>query len=597
MLTTDQVLGKGRYRIISNFAQDGTGGLYEAYDTVSNSNVVLKESVGSGGRLMTATQLDEMNNAFAGKAKALTEVRHESLLSVQNYFSEIDRQYLVMESVDGCDLTRFLDPNEKAPAITDVLNWADQILDALHYLHTLPRPMIHRDVRPANIRLTSSFKVKLLTAGIGPDGSDVIMASADNPADSVLLNYRPLEQLWGGLDAASQKVIANSYDDQSRKTLDEPLDARSDVYSVGATLYHVLSRTLPKDALERSIEILDGNADPLVPLSELESSVPQEVSRIIMKSLELKREDRFSSADEMRRGLARCLDNLKDKKTSTPQPRLAPEPLSKTEPVSETKDSIEEEARRVEQRRLELEAAQRQLEEEQQRIEQKRRELEAEQERKRAEQKQLDLEAEIQRQREKTERLKAAEKKQAEARAASAGDVGDDEQFLLEVEPVTPASDDFEWSVDVSEEPVRRHSTKPDRADSDNVEFNIEAAPRSNIKVMVAGAGVLVLALAVVGWLFLGGPSHQNAPEAQVPSSETAAPQQELQQPVSSFSEANTSRTDDTTAVQNSRSDTTTTADSQTENPSAQAKPKKAATPAKTTEKKKVTVDDLINDN
>jgi hypothetical protein len=87
MLTTDQVLGKGRYRIIGNFTQDSTGSLYEAYDTVSNTNVVLRESAGTAGGIMTPAQLDEINNAFAGEAKTLSEVRHESLLSVQDYFS------------------------------------------------------------------------------------------------------------------------------------------------------------------------------------------------------------------------------------------------------------------------------------------------------------------------------------------------------------------------------------------------------------------------------------------------------------------------------------------------------------------------------
>src|SRR6185369_17468813 len=99
MLTTDQVLGKGRYRIISIFTSDESGGLYKAYDTTSNTNVVLRETIGSSGGVMTPAQLDQASNAFAGEAKALTEVRHDSLLSVQDYFSEIDRHYLVMESV------------------------------------------------------------------------------------------------------------------------------------------------------------------------------------------------------------------------------------------------------------------------------------------------------------------------------------------------------------------------------------------------------------------------------------------------------------------------------------------------------------------
>jgi len=180
MLTTDQVLGKGRYRIIGNFGKDDIGSLYEAYDTVSNTNVVLRETVGTNGGVMTPAQLDELNEAFADEAKTLSDVRHESLLSVQDYFSEIDRHYLVMESVDGFDLTKFFQADEKAPAFADVMKWADQVLAALDHLHSLATPIIHRDIRPANIRLTSNFKVKVLTAGLGDN--EVIMASTGNPA-------------------------------------------------------------------------------------------------------------------------------------------------------------------------------------------------------------------------------------------------------------------------------------------------------------------------------------------------------------------------------------------------------------------------------
>src|ERR1043165_8035259 len=159
MLTNDQVLGKGRYRIISSYTNDECGGLYEAYDTVSNTNVVLRESGGST-RVMTATQLDEMKNAFAAEAKALKDIRHESLLSVQDYFSEIDRHYLVMESVDGSDFTRFLAADEERPALSDLLSWTDQLLDALNYLHTQAKPIIHREIRPASVRLPSGLDRK-----------------------------------------------------------------------------------------------------------------------------------------------------------------------------------------------------------------------------------------------------------------------------------------------------------------------------------------------------------------------------------------------------------------------------------------------------
>src|SRR5262245_18779487 len=112
MLGTNHVLHQGRYRIINSLDQNEWGVMYEAYDTVSDTNVVLSESVGIVGKVATPNQLKAMHDAFAGEAKALTEINHESLVSVHDYFSEIDRQYLVLESVTGSDLTKYLEPSE-----------------------------------------------------------------------------------------------------------------------------------------------------------------------------------------------------------------------------------------------------------------------------------------------------------------------------------------------------------------------------------------------------------------------------------------------------------------------------------------------------
>ncbi|HJS52164.1 MAG TPA: hypothetical protein VJ781_09725, partial [Pyrinomonadaceae bacterium] len=88
MLSTDQTLNKGRYRIINLFSHDDTGGMYEAYDTVSNSNIVLKECVNALGNLATTDQIKVLDAAFAASAKVLTTIKHDSLVSVQGYFSE-----------------------------------------------------------------------------------------------------------------------------------------------------------------------------------------------------------------------------------------------------------------------------------------------------------------------------------------------------------------------------------------------------------------------------------------------------------------------------------------------------------------------------
>ena len=539
MLTNDQVLGKGRYRIISSQSQDEKGGLYEAYDTVSNANVVLRESGGTG-KVMTATQLDELNTAFAGEARALSEMRHDALLSVQDYFSEIDRHYLVMEPVDGSDLTRYFAVDAEQPAVSDVLSWADQLLDALDYLHTLPKPIIHRDIRPASIRLTSAFKVKLLTAGIAPD-DETIMATAGKELDASVLNYRPLEQLWGGLDPASQKVIANSYDDAGRRELYKPLDARSDIYSLGATLYHLLSRTLPKDALERSIELLDGKSDPLEPLSEVASSVSADVSALIMKALELRREDRFQSAAAIRDALAAARGVAKAPKAAPAAARPTPEapakPVAQQPSVTAAPIAPKSEA----------------------------------------------------------QAFKPQEQKAAPAVA--------DEPLLLEVEPVHTSAapaDEFEWSEEelyVSEPPTRK--AKSSIHDSIDVDFGMKPAGAPHFKFIAAGAGALIVVVAILGWVFIGGSSAPQQAVETKPQQVQPAPAQE-QAPVSTYDSQNAANTAQSTQADNPSSvNQPPVGENPAANTAAASKQQKkpTATPAKTPEKKKVTVDDLINDN
>src|SRR5258706_3212550 len=381
MLATNQILHQGRYRVINSFSQDETGGMYEAYDTVSNTTVVLRENVGSLGKVATSTQLDAINAAFAGGANVLTEIAHESLVSVQDYFSEIDRQYLVLEAVTGFDLTKFLQPDEQKPTLDNVLSWADQLLNALQYLHELSPSLIHGDVRPESIKLTSSEKVKLLTAGrLTPETGQMMADTA--------FHYRPLEQFWPELNPATQRVLLNSYDEKSAGLLMQPIDARSDLYSVAATLYHVLTGTLPCDALDRSIAILDGNPDPLTNPTELDEGIPPEVSDVFMRAMAIHREDRFDSAMMMQQILQTAAPiGERDAQENV-------EVLNFDRHVESADAELADEQSKAEEQEREIKALQTQLEEEQKRIEQRRQELDAEREIVIAAKKLAELEAE-----------------------------------------------------------------------------------------------------------------------------------------------------------------------------------------------------------
>lgn len=415
MLATNQILHKGRYRVINSFGQDETGGMYEAYDTVSNTNVVLRESVGKLGKITTSSHLEAINKAFDGSAKVLKEIRHESLVSVQDYFSEIGCQYLVLEAVTGFDLAKFLEPNEQRPSLLDFLSWADELLAAVGYLHQLSPPVIHTDITPENVKLTSNKKVKLLTAMVATNqGSGDIMPVPGQNIGNDASHYRPLEQLWPGLGTTSQRVILNHYDERSAGLLIQPPDARSDLYSIGASLYHVITGTQPTDALDRSITILDGSHDPLQRPDDVDNSIPSEISDLLMKALEIRREDRFDSAVIMRQALRTAVvsvgksEGIKAGRAKTPTSVEAKNAEPPTE-IDSAEIQLELHRSMSGERQRELRDEEARLEEEQNRIHQKREELEAEKTRQLAEMERLELEAEQARKRVEQERKRLEE--------------------------------------------------------------------------------------------------------------------------------------------------------------------------------------------
>lgn len=359
MPATNELLQEGRYRINQQFASDGEDAVYEAYDTVRDTNVVVKEIPFKLNKVTTLSQQEAMKQQFATQAKVLTEIKHDSLMHVHDFFADFDRHYLVMEAVEGDDLKQLLDRNKSAFAVSDALEWADQLLDALNYLHTYKPPIIHQNIKPENIKLGPDGKVKLFAFGL-TDGSDTKVSTSLSPDDQENIRYSPLELIWQSLDPASQKVITNSYDERSERILKEPADARSDIYSLGATLYHLVTAREPIDALERSIEILEGKPDPLKEPSKLDPRIPSEISDVLVKALEIKRENRYDSAVIMRQVLRAAVARVQEREDAE-----AREQEEAAEAIAMAHTTRLDEVRNiVEQKRLEMEAEKQRLAEE-----------------------------------------------------------------------------------------------------------------------------------------------------------------------------------------------------------------------------------------
>lgn len=353
MSYTTQNLNDGRYRIEHQMPQNGPTAVYEAYDTVSNVRVIVKEIFVPFSSGSSAGQ-EQAQIAFADQAQLLTRIRHDALLHVRDHFSEVGRQYLVLESVDGKTLADLLAENGSGFGTEEVMAWADQLLDALNQLHTFAPPIIHRGINPQHIKLALDGRIKLLAFGLSDGNGTRISTDLSSPSAGSEIGYSPLEQIWDSLDPASQKVIINSYDDADGRALTEPLTAAADIFAFGSTLYHLLTGKKPVDALERSIEILEGNADPLASVNELVPAVPFEVSEVIQKAMAIKSRERYDSAAIMRQVLKTAQVRARERVENEADETLEAAELIKQKQIQELLEQKEREIAEEQRRQAEI---------------------------------------------------------------------------------------------------------------------------------------------------------------------------------------------------------------------------------------------------
>ncbi len=248
------------------------GAVYEAVDQRLDTTVALKETLFSEERL---------RKQFEREARLLARLHHPALPRVSDHFSEGDGQFLVMQFIPGDDLSEMITRKRSPFPPNQVLTWADQLLDALDYLHTQDPQIVHRDIKPQNLKLTSRGQIILLDFGLAKGQSGEI--SRITTAASIFgytPNYAPLEQIQG-----------------------LGTDSRSDLYALGATLYHLLTNVKPPDALTRAAAIVNGQPDPLLKASEVNAEIAPGVDDVLAKAMAQNREQRYGSAADMRKAL------------------------------------------------------------------------------------------------------------------------------------------------------------------------------------------------------------------------------------------------------------------------------------------------------
>lgn len=303
MLETNQLL-HNRYRIIRQIGHGGMGAVYEAQDIKRfGKSVALKEILVDLNKIPNVKQREQIRRAFEREAEILTRIDDEAFPEVIEYFSEKDCQFLVMKLIGGKNLEKLLSEQETFFPVENVLDWMRQLLEAIDYLHTLrPQPIYHRDIKPQNLKLTERGKIKLLDFGIAKT-SDLSKASTNSTFIGITYSFSPLEQCLRIPNEAYFEAINQGHLEKIRSIQEMPIDARCDIYSLGATAYNLLTKVLPPNAFERAMEVWAGRSDPLIPPNQINPQITPQVSEVILKAISVEPEERFKSAKEMEAAL------------------------------------------------------------------------------------------------------------------------------------------------------------------------------------------------------------------------------------------------------------------------------------------------------
>jgi hypothetical protein len=271
MLPVNSIL-QGRYQIAEQIGRGGMGAVYRAVDLRLGHVVALKETLVAG---------DAARRAFEREARLLAGLRHRALPKVSDHFTEGEGQFLVMEFIGGDDLGSLIARRENPFPAAEVLRWADDLLDALEYLHGHTPPIVHRDIKPQNMKLTPRGEIILLDFGLAKGAASQATRSASTGSIyGYTPHYAPLEQIQG-----------------------TGTDIRSDLYALAATMHHLLTGTPPPDALTRAAAKISDNPDPLSPTNQLNPDVPPAVAAVLMRAMSQKPDQRYATAAAMRAAL------------------------------------------------------------------------------------------------------------------------------------------------------------------------------------------------------------------------------------------------------------------------------------------------------
>ncbi|MEI7988413.1 MAG: serine/threonine-protein kinase [Chloroflexota bacterium] len=288
---------RDRYKISRIIGQGGAGSVYLADDLrLEGRSCAIKEVQHDLG--LPENLLNQAKEQFQREAVVLARLDHPNLPKVSDFFSEQGRDYLVMDFIPGKDLRTIMmeaKQNHRFLLEREVLSWANQLADALIYLHCQEPSILHRDIKPSNVKLMPSGLIKLVDFGL------VKLLASDEVTITILQGrgtaiYTPLEQYGGD---------------------SEHTDIRSDVYAFGATLYHLLTNRPPIEARDRFL-----NPGSLPNPREINPIISPRTERAILSAMNLHPDERPQNVAEFRSALLGDWNPTTRSISSLPEPTL-----------------------------------------------------------------------------------------------------------------------------------------------------------------------------------------------------------------------------------------------------------------------------------
>lgn len=285
-----QVLGEGGMGTVYKVEQAGTPGTPPYYYAVKE--LLLNQSTSTEERKAAIER-------FNKEITLLRSLKHPRIPSLMLPFQERGNYYFVMEFVPGRSLEKILEDTKGPLNEEDVIKWMALVCEALSYIHSFNPPIILRDLKPGNVMVTPDGNVQLIDFGIARRFDPNKRTNTENLGT---ISYASPEHL-GSLAAPGKPRNAPN----SPKTLVQT-DARSDIYSLGATMYHLLTNYEP-DPIQTPAQGSIRAKNPRLRTIRVGNNLICPVEQVIIKAMQQNPAQRFQSADAMHNALLNCLPN------------------------------------------------------------------------------------------------------------------------------------------------------------------------------------------------------------------------------------------------------------------------------------------------